>query len=305
MKYINKLSILMLFLAALSSCSFNARQRDIPLFRNTPAYKLACAIVNNDIENIKRISEASPELINFQEPKDGVTPLMLAVGCRKYEAVQALIDAGADVNLATKDGLTPLENAISFGWYDNAPTDCAPMVELLLKNGADPNQPISTIVQTDSSNIVLPLYGTSPLMSANGPFAQLPVVKALVEYGADIDYRLEDGTTAAIEALLHKNIETAHYLIVEKHAKVSEPYFNSIILANIGIPNEPHYPVDLLLNMFFDLDSPEYKLKQDIIKEFEKAGINYQERKASINPNILSTIKKLHPDDWEDYLEKY
>ena len=83
------------------------------------------------------------------------------------------------------------------------------------------------------------------------------------------------------------------------------PYFNSIILANIGIPNEPHYPVDLLLNMFFDLDSPKYKLKQDIIKEFEKAGINYQERKTTISPNILSTIKDLHPDDWEDYLEKY
>ena len=142
-------------------------------------------------------------------------------------------------------------------------------------------------------------------MSANGALAQLPVVKALVEYGADIDYRLEDGTTAAIEALRYNNIETAHFLIVEKHAKVSDPYFNSIILANIGIPNEPHYPVDLLLNMFFDLDSPKYKLKQDIIKEFEKAGINYQERKTTISPNILSTIKDLHPDDWEDYLEKY
>ena len=293
----------MLFFATILGCTSNARQRNI--FRNTPAYELAQAIVNNDTESIKRISEVSPELINFQEPVDGTTPLMLAVGCRKYDAVQALIDAGADVNLATKDGLTPLANAISFGWYDNTPTDCAPMVVLLLKNGADPNQPISTIVQTDSSNIVLPLYGTSPLMSANGALAQLPVVKALVEYGADIDYRLEDGTTAAIEALRYNNIETAHFLIVEKHAKVSDPYFNSIILANIGIPNEPHYPVDLLLNMFFDLDSPKYKLKQDIIKEFEKAGINYQERKTTLSPNILSTIKDLHPDDWEDYLEKY
>lgn len=49
--------------------------------------------------------------INFNmEDKDGRTPLLLAVSCGNRPCVEALLDAGADVNLCDKHGHTPLWN---------------------------------------------------------------------------------------------------------------------------------------------------------------------------------------------------
>jgi hypothetical protein len=59
----------------------------------------------------------------------------------------------------------------------------------------------------------------------------------------------------------------AYYLIIEKKAKINEPYFRGEHMALPGEnPNDEFYPVDILRNWVYPLDSEEYKLKMEIVK---------------------------------------
>ncbi len=80
----------------------------------------------------------------------------------------------------------------------------------------------------------------------------------------------KSGRTPAINALIGGSIykkeaitaEVAYYLIVEKKAKVSEPYFSRSINIDGGKRKE-YFPVDLLRDWVSDLDSEEYSLKME------------------------------------------
>ena len=60
----------------------------------------------------------------------GETPLLLAAGAGQAQIVEALLKAGADSNIATKEGRTPLHRASMEGSLDS--------VKARLKAGADP-----------------------------------------------------------------------------------------------------------------------------------------------------------------------
>ncbi|CAL1126821.1 unnamed protein product [Cladocopium goreaui] len=60
----------------------------------------------------------------------GWTALRYAVRADKVKAAKALIEGGADMNIPSKSGRTPLMSAASNGIAD--------MVKLLLDSGADP-----------------------------------------------------------------------------------------------------------------------------------------------------------------------
>jgi len=62
---------------------------------------------------------------------NGWTPLEHAVHKNKLGSVNALLDAGADPNLADRAGTTPLIMAAGYGYK--------PIVELLLRRGANPH----------------------------------------------------------------------------------------------------------------------------------------------------------------------
>jgi len=69
--------------------------------------------------------------LNAQDPSTGTTPLNVAALFGQSEAAGYLIENGADVNAANRDGSVPLLIAAFFGHIDT--------VELLLNNGADLN----------------------------------------------------------------------------------------------------------------------------------------------------------------------
>lgn len=117
------------------------------------------------------------------------------------------------------------------------------------------------------------------------------------------------GTTPTIAALRHENIEIAHSLIVDGHTDISQPYYY-YNLGKIGEPAEidslnPRYPVRLLIYLIYDIPSEKYTLKRDIIKVFENEGWDYNKQKEDIPKHILAKIRHMHPDDFEEYLEKY
>jgi hypothetical protein len=129
-------------------------------------------------------------------------------------------------------------------------------------------------------------------------------VKLLAETGAEIDYKTELGKTAAIKALLNEKADVAHYLIVEKKAKLNEPYYFYNLFDRTKINYEkPHYPIELLENWLFELGSEEHKLKMEIVEEFKRQGQDYWSMEK--HPKTVERIKKIHPDNWQEYLEKY
>lgn len=111
---------------------------DIRLFNQTPAWELVKAIEKDDSKKIKEILHKNPNLLNYQEPVYGMSPIRRAVGRRKYAATKTLIECGVDLNLHSKDGEAPIFDAISYRW-DEGPTIDDGMLKILLKSGADPN----------------------------------------------------------------------------------------------------------------------------------------------------------------------
>lgn len=288
------------------SCNQKSKEeltvQDIEIFKETIAWDLVQAVDENDVSEIKSILKQNPKLVNFQDPIFETTALMWAVGAEKYESAKALLDNGANPNLISKTGTTALFRAISFSWDDTEANEDPKFVKLLLDYKADPNiNYCSSKIEGQTDPIEC---GTSPLMHSVS--RGLEKAKLLVNAGASINYKTETGKTASTEALLMKDVNTAYFLIVEKKAKIADPYyFYDIINDTIIDKEKPHYPVDLLLDWNFEIGSEDYNKKMMIVKEFQKQGVNYSERKKSISKRMLYNIKETHPSDWEQYIKEY
>ncbi|TCL53578.1 ankyrin repeat protein [Hydrogenispora ethanolica] len=279
---------------------------DIRIYKDTPAWELALAVKDQNTGKIERIAKSKPNLLNYQEPKYGATLLLWAVGTEKYKSAESLLKCGADPNIASANifgGQTPLFVAAEYSWIDNDYKKDPKYVKLLLRYGANPNINYVSSGKTDRETGISPLMNSIP--------CGIEKTKALVEAGADINHKTESGDTAAITALdagsayaTLEGVQYAYYLIVEKKAKVNEPYYRSKNTTMPGDnPNDQFYPVDILRDWIYDLNSKEYKIKMEIVQEFARQGVNYWNTK--IPKRTLEYIKKRYPDTWEEYIKKY
>ena len=277
---------------------------DINIFHQTPAWNLIKAIDNDDSSKIRKILLKDSALANYREPVFGVSPLVRAVGTRRYKAVKTLLDMGANVNLSTGYGSAPVFEAIAYPWGERMGRNSIKMLELLLRYGADPNK--RYVVDDRDDGTISPIEdGTTPLMFSMPPGAGYEWVKLLIDYGADINFKTKLGTTASIKALIMEDIKSAHLLIITKNADISEPYFRNKIGTSEVDYSKPFFPIDLLLYMTYDLDSEEYEMKMEIVSKFEKLGFSYDAIKANIPNTILRRIQKMYPEDWQEYVKKY
>ncbi|MEM9553419.1 MAG: acyltransferase family protein [Acidobacteriota bacterium] len=90
---------------------------------------LSRATVAGDAATIRRLIDAGAAIDGAN--RDGSTPLLLAAVFGQSDAAEALLAAGADVDAQNRDGSTPLHTAAFFGHVD--------VVEQLLAAGADPS----------------------------------------------------------------------------------------------------------------------------------------------------------------------
>jgi len=291
--------LVVFLLSLLSGCSDGEyKVIDVKIYQNTPAWELAKAVNNQDTKRIAQIVQKSPEVLDYQDPKYGTTLLFWAVGMEKYDAAEALLKAGANPDIiSVYEGGTALYRAAGFSFVDNQAKTDSKYVKLLLAYGADPNIGFVGNDHNNSTEI-----GTTPLMESIG--CGFEKTKALVEAGADINYRTEEGMTAAIQALWLADgqisneiwvMEYAYYLIVEKQADITKPW--------LGRSYEEVAPVTFLRDWFPELDSKGYRRKMEIIAEFARQGEDYWA--TEIPKYTLEDIKKIYPDSWEEYIKRY
>ena len=96
--------------------------------------KLVKASYDGNTEMILKLLSTDFLDINHgpQAPYDYATPLIMAANAGKVDAIEILLDRGADPNIKhEEDGNTPLHEAAQFGYGD--------AMQVLLGKGADPN----------------------------------------------------------------------------------------------------------------------------------------------------------------------
>lgn len=140
----------------------------------------------------------------------GWTPLMFAVDSSRYDAVELLLDAGADVE-AIAIGTTPLDIAVGRRDFE--------MMRLLLEHGARPGpsrgyrlDPLSTAVGENDTALVRMLIARGAQVDGRDPAGRTPLMTAaergaaeafrvLLKAGADPGARAANGWTAARYAM--------------------------------------------------------------------------------------------------------
>ena len=144
------------------------------------AVRLIAALKRGDRASFAATLKANPGA-SQRKGEGGTTPLMVAVLEADAAAVQQLLDAGADANIANDAGATALMWAVPNA--DN--------VERLLAHGANPN--------------AKSLDGRTPLMIAAGIRESDRAVQLLLDAKADPNVTSTDGTTPLSQAAYVNN----------------------------------------------------------------------------------------------------
>ncbi len=146
------------------------------------------AAATGRIERVKQLLKKDPNLVHAWTP-DGWTALHL--NFNNLEVAKSLIDAGADLNLNSRNKLnaTPLQGAAANNWIE--------LARLYLSRGANVN------CRSEE--------GTSPLAEAAGN-GFLDFAKLLLEYHADVNQKDDNGKTPLTIAMEYKQDEVAKLL---------------------------------------------------------------------------------------------
>ena len=141
-------------------------------------------------ERLLELIENDPSLANAYS-SDGFTPLGFAVFFAQLEVAGALLNAGADVNLPSRESMkvTPLASA--------AAAKQTEIARLLIEHGADVNARAAS--------------GHIPLHEAAGN-GNVELVKLLIENGADVNAKTDDGKTPLDFAIEYKRSDVISIL---------------------------------------------------------------------------------------------
>jgi type 1 glutamine amidotransferase len=147
------------------------------------------AIARNDLEDIRRHLEADPGLLN-KPGRGNLTPLHQAIMRKREDAVELLLEAGADPNIVTPGKESALHLAIDRGLKRSA--------GLILESGIDFS------IRNKGGWTALHLAGAKN---------RNEIMKMMIEAGADVNLRSELGGSPLHEAAVGGDAELIHMLL--------------------------------------------------------------------------------------------
>lgn len=160
--------------------------------------------------------------------------------------VEVLIDCGVNVNQRNAAGETPLHRAVDLGGAGDVGTGSvgtqkgiigdSPIVELLLKNGADPRAvdrnhvtPLHYANQAKIAELLidrgarvnaLTITGYTPLhyiaergYGVHGSLSAVKTAEVLIKHGANINAMAKDGSTPLYKAVFNNKVDMAELLL--------------------------------------------------------------------------------------------
>ena len=265
-------------------------------FRETIAYGLVKAVMDEEEESI--VNEVSDKQvpIDFQEPHYGLTALHLAVLNNKIESVRVLLKLGADPNIASdsinSDGGNAVIYAAQFQYID------CKILELLLEYKGNPNS-INKGVTSLGNNTHYPLRMSALSYASN---ISKQKVELLVSYGADVNYKYTDDNALSVcpleNAIILGEMDIVLFLL-EHGANYDIDFSSKVERTRIG-------SVDILYRLrqcMFKIGSDEHKTKMRIVEFLRSRGLDYF--KSEIPEYISNRIKQQYPNTWKEYMEVY
>jgi ankyrin repeat protein len=256
------------------------------LFYGTPLYDLAKALSNDSFlskkeEIIKLIDAVPKEYINFQEEKFGTTIGQFALRTNNISPIRILLDKGLNPDLIDKSGNALIIDINHF--YIN-PSEKKMVLIQMIKKGANVN------LFSKKATTSTPLIRAS--QSGN-----LENVKILIEAGADPHF-INESTwipfNSPLNAALQGHIDVVNYLIFEQKVDFK--------IAKYSMDSKFHPGEYVILHnlreMFFKLDSKEYKEKMKLVAYLKTQGLDYW--KTPIQERY-----KDNPNYTPEYLSKY
>jgi ankyrin repeat protein len=162
------------------------------VFADERLRRVAAAAEAGDAAQVKAQMKAqglSPSDLDAVQPA-GVNLLMYEISVRNETAVRTLLDAGADPNVMTPEGLSPMLIA--------GAADDPRYLGLLLDKGGDPN---------------LKTPPGEPLLVQLVPYGRWDNMIALLDHGADIDKAGPSGQTAAFRLGALHQFDRVHALL--------------------------------------------------------------------------------------------
>lgn len=165
-----------------------------------PGLKLAAAISRGDAQAVAQLLSGNSQLAN--QPYKGVPPLLAAIsGGAPQPVIDALLQAGANANLGSAKGMTPLANAVSVNRGE--------VVSSLLRAGADVSRPAVRLMTplhyavnlsdpTAAAAMIALLGGAKPKVDAQDDGGQSPLQRAVGRAASQGDEKF----APVVEALL-------------------------------------------------------------------------------------------------------
>lgn len=212
--------------------------------------------------------------LNYVDSVYGISLLNWCIMNDKVIGYTKLLSLGANPNYYEQKPIQP-PAIIKAAQMDNSI-----FLKLALEHGGDANRICTSL---DGCRNKTPLLAA--LFSGN-----IKNVQLLIEDSVDVDLTPDKYCNPLSEALVQEKVEIAKLLLISGASGDSAnlPTYSGTIL-NV---------LDLLRALQFPLNSPEHKVKMEIVKILEEKGLVYSKHPIPVN------IQAEHKED-KEYLEKY
>lgn len=296
-----KFHLLIVMILCLTGCMGKVKRPPIgmspEIFRDTPGWKAAKAIMKDDTAALGKELDSNPNLTTLKDQYYGFSLLFTAVLNNRIRSTEKLLRSGFDPNMVSDtihgEGSMPMMPVAYF-------SDISPKIlELLLQFGGDPNSKKRfSLRMIDYDTEIQDTINRHAITDAAG--TDLKKVKLLLKYGADINPK--EGLSPLYMAVALDKMEIALYLL-ENGADYNEKYEAKDVDSRQSQSRGYATVVDKLRYVMVPLDSREYDYKLKVIEFLKERGLDYHE--TEIPEHALKLIKDKYPDIWEEYIKVY